>query len=399
MAKKIIIKDILIKQKEDKLPSKPAPVKEIKSKKSLILGGLIIIAILGLGMLSLINFSSAIIRISPHQESINIDSPIGGFKAVKGGSDLAFEIMQFEHEDTQTVQATGISNEGQKARGEIVIYNDSSVSQKLVSQTRFQTSDGKIYRIQEPIIAPANGSVEATVYADKPGPEYNIGFADFTIPGLKGTNRYEKIYGRSKTEIKGGSMGIVFFVSNEDIKNIRNNLKQKIENYLREIASKQKPADYLLYQEALKIDFYDDLTNPQAGDIINSSDKTFTFKEKAKATGFLIKKDALSKFLAEKYIQEKNSVNAVNLEALAFNLLFSNSENTEINFNLKGQVDFVWDIDTDTLIKDLMDAKSRDYDSVFSRYQRIEKAEIIFKPFWWNFMPKNKSRIHIELVI
>lgn len=399
MAKKII-KDILIKEKkEDKLPSKPAPSKskKIKPKIFLILGGLVIVAILG--TIVLINFSSATVRVSPHQEFINIDSPAGGFRAVRGGPDLSFEIIQFEHEESQSVLATGINSEGQKARGKIVVYNTSSVSQKLISQTRFQTPDAKIYKTQELITVPANGSVETTIYADKPGPEYNIGLTDFTVPGLKNTSRYEKIYARSKTEIKGGSLGTVFFVSEEDIKNTRNNLRQKIENYLRETAFKQKPADYLLYQEALKIDFYDDPASPQAGDIIDSPDKTFVFKEKGRAIGFLIKKDDFSKFLAEKYIQENDNLRVVNLEALAFNLLSRNSEDTEINFNLKGQANFVWDIDTDSLIKDLIGAKDKDYDSVFDRYPRIEKAEIIFKPFWWHFIPKNKSRINIEIVM
>lgn len=394
MAKKII-KDILVKEKKDKLPSRPIssqlkPPPKIKPLIFLILG-LAIVAILG--TIGLVNFSSATVKISPYQEFINIDFQ---FRAVRGGGELAFEIMQFEHEDIQAVQATGISAEGRKARGEIVVYNTSSVSQKLISQTRFQAPDGKIYRIQESIVVPSNGSVETTVYADKPGPEYNIGLADFTIPGLKGSPRYEKVYGRSKTEMSGGSMGTVLFVSEDDINNTRENLKKKIEDYLKEIIFKQKPGDYLLYEKAIKMDFYDDPTNPQTGDII--SDKTFVFKEKGKLTGFLIKKDDLSTALADKYIpQEKNNAKAVDLEGLEFDLLSKNSGDTEINFNLKGRLNFVWNIDTDSLIKELMNEK--DYNSVFNRYPRIKKAEIIFKPFWWRFMPRKESRIHIEVVL
>lgn len=393
MAKKII-QDILIKEKETKLPSRLAPPKKVKPKIFLILGGLITVAILS--TIVLINFSSATVRISPYQEFINIDSQ---FKAIRGGSDLSFEIIQFEHEESQSASATGISNEGQKARGEIVVYNTSSVSQKLINQTRFQTLDAKIYKTQESIIVPANGSVETTIYADEPGPEYNISLTDFTLPGLKNTSRYEKIYARSKTEMKGGSMGTVFFVSEEDIKNTKNNLRQRIENYLRETASKQKPADYLLYQEALKIDFYDDPANPIPRTVLGDQDKTFVFKEKGRATGFLIKKDVLSKFLVKKYIQENDNLRVVNLEALVFNLLSRNSEDTEINFSLRGQANFVWGTDTDSLIKDLINTEDKDYDSVFNRYPRIENAEIIFKPFWWHFMPKNKSKINIEIVI
>lgn len=395
MAKKII-KDILINPVRSK-PRRDVGTAEslirasngVKKKRGIIKWLSIIFAIIiaiVLGKIILINFSSATIKISPHQEFINIDSQ---FKT-------AFEIMQFEYEDTQTYQATGTSSEGQKAKGEIVVYNNSSSPQKLINQTRFQTLDGKIYKIQEPIIVPSNGSVETTVYADKPGPEYNIGLSDFTIPGLKSSPRYEKVYGRSKTEMSGGSAGTVLFVSEDDINDARENLKKKIEDYLKEIISKQKPGDYLLYKKAIKMDFYDDPANPQTGDIV--SDKTFVFKEKGKLTGFLIKKDDLSMVLVNKYIpKEKNNAEAVNLEDLEFELLLRNSSDTEIVFSLRGRLNFVWNIDADSLIKELMNEKN--YNSVFNKYPRIERAEIIFKPFWWRFMPRNESRINVEVVL
>jgi hypothetical protein len=382
---KKIIQDIIINPVRSKTTKSSAESlirasNGVKKKRGIIKWLSIIFAIIiaiVLGKIILTNVSSATIKITPRQEFIDIDSQLK----------LGFEIMQIEHEESQIVPATGISKEGQKARGRIVIYNTySSSPQKLVSQTRFETPDGKIYRIQEQVSVPGNDSLEATVYADKPGPEYNIGLVDFTIPGFKGTPRYEKIYGRSKTEMKGGALGTSQVVSEEDIKNTRNNLKQKIENYLKENLSKQKPDGYLLYKNAVKIDFSENLDGS-------------TLAEKGKAVGFLIKKNDLSKVLAENYISAgRNDVNIINLDELKFNLLSGNTDDTEITFNLKGRGYFVWNVDADSLVRDLMNAKDKNYTAVFSNYPNIEKAEIIFKPSWWHSMPSDKSGIYVETI-
>lgn len=357
----------------------------------------IIIAIV-LGKIVLSNFSSVTIRITPKEEFLDIDSQLKANRGT-GASNLPFEIMQIEHEESQALTATGSSKEGQKAKGQILIYNTTSSDQRLVSQTRFETPDGKIYRIQEPVNVPGNGSLEVTVYADKPGPEYNIGLVDFTIPGFKGTSKYEKIYGRSKTEMAGGATGTISLVSEDDINNARNALKQKIENYLRENISKQIPDGYLFYPGALKIDFSDSADNPQVGDAVSSPAGQFIFKEKGEAVGFLLKKDNLSKILALNYVQgQGDNINLINPEKLEFLLLSTNPDNTEITFNLKGKGNFVWDVDTDSLIRELMSVQGKNYTAVFSNYPNIEKAEIIFKPSWWRSMPKNQKRVHLEII-
>lgn len=415
---KRIIQDIIRKKKPvcagrvrevvKKEPPRPKTRKKILPK--MIFWFCLIAAVIVLGKTVLSNFSSATIRITPNQEFINIDSQLKADRGT-GASNLAFEIMQIEHEESQALTATGISKEGRKARGRIVLYNTTSIAQKLVSQTRFEAPDGKIFRIQEPVNVPGNSSVEAVVYADKPGQEYNTGLVDFTIPGFKGTPKYEKIYGRSKTEMAGGATGTTLVASEDDINNARNVLKQKIENYLTENISKQIPDGYLFYHGALKIDFSDDPDNPQVGDAaaslasLRSGPAGFTFKEKGKATGFLIKKDDLSKVLAANYIQGQGNninINLVNPDKLEFILLSRNADDTEITFNLKGRGHFAWNIDTDSLIKALMDVKDKNYTAVFANPPaggpNIEKAEIIFKPSWWRSLPKNQNRIHLEII-
>lgn len=334
-------------------------------------------------------FSSVTVTIIPKQKITNVDTQ---FTAKKGSKEngIGFEISQFPYEDSKIAVATGSSKEEKKAKGQVIIYNTNSVAQKLVAQTRFAEPKGKIYRIQTTIIVPAQSSMEATLYADKAGASYNIGLTDFTLPAFKGEGRYKTIYARSKTEMKGGSSGTVKVVSKDDLEKARAELKSKIETYLKENVFKQQQLEYVYYKDALKLDFSDDVGNPAIGDVAD----TFVFKEKGDAVGFLLKENTLQMALVGKY-EKTNNVSVVNLNDLKFNLISTNENNTEMTFTLKGKARFVWNIDKNSIIKSLMAVTDRKFEKIFANYSNIATAEIIFKPSWWRFMPKDSKKINI----
>lgn len=339
-------------------------------------------------------FSSTTIKVTPKQKKTDINQEI---KAVTGTSgELNFETVKMEYEDSQEGKATGISTTGQKASGKISVYNTySSQAQKLVANTRFESPEGKIYKIQETVTVLGNGSIEVTAYAEKTGAEYNIGLSDFTIPGLKGTPKYEKIYGRSKTEMKGGASGTVSIITKEDIESVRNNLREKIKKYLAEMISKQTPDEYVFFENAVNFDFTEDSSAPKIGDTIEE----FILKEKGSIVGFLMKKESLTDFLAEKYIKEnkEDGVYLKNLESLSFTPISLGSE--QIDFRLQGMAHFVWKVEGESLAKDLAEKRDEDYPSIFSSYPGIEKADIIFHPPFWRVMPKKSQKIHAEFLI
>ncbi len=342
-------------------------------------------------------FSSVLVKITPVQEFANIDLNL---KAQRNSApaDLPFEIVQMEYEENQNITATGVSADGQKASGQIIIYNTyDSGPQILIKNTRFEAPGGKIYRIYDKVSVPGNGSVEVAIYADQPGEEYNIGLADFTIPGFKGDLRYEKIYARSKTKMTGGSKNASNFLTEDDINKVSEDLKNKIGNYLAEKILKQKPDDYVFFSNGLVIDFSENPDNSEKGD----AGKEFVFSQKGTATGFLFKEEDFSKEIVKRYLSENNIGKAgiANLDKLEFNLLNHNQDNTEITFGLKGRAHFVWKIDGELLMVDLTAMDSNDYGAVFKKYPAIESAEVIFKPSWWHVVPKNKSRIHLEEII
>lgn len=119
--------------------------------------------------------------------------------------------------------------------GTIEIYNAySAFPQKLVAKTRFETKDGKVFKIESPVVIPGakiSGSklipsfVKINVVADKNSGDYLIGPSYFTIPGFKNSPKYAGFYAKS-----GESMSKIetISVSKEELEKNKNELKDKL---------------------------------------------------------------------------------------------------------------------------------------------------------------------------
>lgn len=372
--------------KKDELP-KIDKKKKGNSKKWIIT--IIILLLLSFVIFETIsNFSYTKIIIKTIEKTEDIDYNLKAMNNNKN-NDLSFEIMIMEYSLQKILQPTSTQYVEKKASGIIVIYNKyDSNPLSLREETRFETSDGKVYKTKDRVVVPGSpGSIEVTVYADQPGEEYNIGLSDFTLPGLKGTARYEKVFARSKTKIEGGYKGQINFASKEDVENTRDNVRQSIEKYLRDSISKQKPKDFLMYDSAVKIDF-STINHPNENEV----------EEKGVITAYLFNQSELSDYLVNKKISDKGtmSIDLINIDKLNFELISSNSAGSEIFFNIKGKGHFVWRIDKDSVINDLMNNKDKNVESVFKKYPQIEYAEVNFVPSWWHYIPKDASRIKFE---
>jgi len=398
-----IIKDIFLRNKEERPLVEELEMEKTKKSRflfKLVISFLILILLGAFGAVMLNRISTAAVNVSPYKETLVIDSRLRA-RANTTADGLQFEIAQLSAEESGLVTATGISSGGQKASGKITVYNNyGSAPQRLIANTRFQTSDGKVYRIKGAISVPGMGVMEATVYADQAGEEYNIGPADFTLPGLKGGPRFEKVFAKSKTTMSGGASGNSRTVKKEDIDSVRAAVNEKLKNRLTETLSKQKPESYVLFAEAVKIEYAENPDNPKVGD---SFGRSMAFKTKGSATGYLFKKDDLAKALTDdnsgdfKKAPKNEPVTVDNIESLDFSLISADTQNKEITVRLKGGADFVWVVDTAKLLEEIVNYKGKDYTSVFQNYPAIAKAAIVQSPKWWPRFPKDRSKIKINV--
>jgi len=126
--------------------------------------------------------------------------------------ELEYSLITHTTEASDTITATGRETVEEKASGRIIVYNNhSSATQRLIKNTRFESPEGLIFRINESVEIPGMtkstdgeivpGVISAEVFADGTGEQYNIDASQFTIPGLKGTDQYEDMYAESTANI------------------------------------------------------------------------------------------------------------------------------------------------------------------------------------------------------
>ena len=349
-------------------------------------------------------FSGGNFAYVPKSASISFNHDV--YTASKTGENaLLFSVVKLSGEKSETVSASGEEQVSRKASGIIVVYNDAStVAQKLVANSRFEAANSKVYRIKDVISIPGKktvngvsqpGSVEVAVYADEAGESYNQNLTDFTLPGLKGSDRYKTIYARSKTSMAGGFVGMAKVVNEETLTKAKNELKTALETQLLTEARAQVPEDFVLPSTLSTLD-YEDLPQVDAeggGAIIGL---------KANFHGVMFKKIELSKHLASKKMEliESDVVEIEPLDSLSLsffgNLPTDLLSANQVSFEVSGTSDLVWQTDEGALRADLIGKKKKDVESILSNYPSIASANATVRPFWKRSFPDEITDITVK---
>lgn len=364
-------------------------------------------ALLVLIFVTLSLFNGATLAYVPKSTILSFDHDI--YTAQKTGEGgLLFSVVKLSGDKGLEVSASGKENIERKANGIIIVYNASSVVQRLRATTRFETPDGKVYQVQDAITIPGKkvvggvdklGTLEVTVYAEHPGKESNIGLADFTLPGLKGTSLFSSIYARSKTEMSGGFVGTEKVVKSEDKAQAKAQLEITLRDELISEAKAQVPEDFILLSPLSSVTFED---LPQTDSLATDS---VTVNMRANLSGVMFKRSDLSNYLALNKITLASGelVDITNLDLLSFafvdilpvDLLLLN----EIKFSVTGEAVAVWYTDEVALKADLIGKHKRDIPSILNNYPTITSATATIRPFWKKSFPADSTRISIKKLL
>lgn len=340
-------------------------------------------------------FAKITVKVTPKQGRLMVSNSYEASKTSETGLKFALA-SNIEAEDKLSVPASGTEIVKTKARGQIIIYNTTKSRQSLVATTRFETPEGLIYRIEKGVTVPP-GQLEVTVVADQPGPKYNIGLADFTIPGFKGSAKFTQFYARSKTTMAGGEEGEQPKISDADMSKARATLEDKLLKTLATKLAPQVPEDYVLFEGAILANFSQEVSkNPTKPD-----EAELTLK--ANATGIIFNKNELASYLAKQQIADYNNekVDIINWETFKFSLTeredVDPSSLEKISFKLGGTGHLVWIFESEVLKEKLQSASSDNYKLVFDNdFPMIQTATIVFTPPWIRGIPSDAERITVE---
>ena len=288
-------------------PNKVAPKEKSKTtpKKASILSRwwmwlICLIVVLGGTYFVSYLFVSARVAIVPKEVPTPV-SVAGVAKLQPTPTDLGYTIVTLEREGSREVSATGEEKVEKKANGKITIYNSAGTApQLLVANTRFESTNGLIYRIQSQVSVPGSktlngvttpGSITVTVYADQPGEKYNIGLSDFTIPGFKGNPRFTKITAKSdpQSPISGGYTGTAKKVASAELASAKVAIEAQLKSDLQTQIQAQIPDTHVLFKNAASFSFTE---LPQG--VASDANKAL-IREKGTMYGILFERKALSK--------------------------------------------------------------------------------------------------------
>lgn len=342
-------------------------------------------------------FNSAKIIVNPKYKDLDVSDTFLFFKddvlLDYASSSISKEIMKSEPKNVQ-----------QKATGNVTIYNNYSTSaQTLIKNTRIQTVDGKIFRLDNSIVIPGKngnnpGSITTKVSADTYGADYNIDATTFTIPGFKDTARYTSFSVKSFTSMTGGALGVISTVSPEDIASTNNNLKGIINNNLSISLKKINHEDYFTLYKSI-IPSY---TDNQA-ELTTSNDNSYILN----GLGALIsiKKEVLAKMIAEQVLKEDyNPAENVNIKSIE-NLTFTIDPNVDLSSDvikilITGKVRIIWSYNKDNITNSLTGQSVSNFSTIMNNYSNaLIDEKVSLNPIWIKSFPNNQKRIKIEEVL
>lgn len=373
---------------------------------------IIVPTLIAIALFFLLNyFAGATVLIIPKHDMIPIPET-QVFSASKSPTDgtLPFAIMKVTLDDSTEVAATGTKMVTAKAQGKIVVYNEQTIDQRLIKNTRFESSAGKIYRINDSIIVPkavttkagklTPGTVSVTVYADEAGPSYNANPSDFTIPGFKNMPQFKKVYGRSSGAITGGASGTTKSVSDTALRDAGDNLRVSLETKLRNKARGDVASTQISFDKGIVVE----LGDPKLSTDPSSSPDKAVLVESGTLYMIVFDRDALTKAVAKGLVPTYagENIEMKNLDALTITLPASSGtalwSADKIDFSLHGTPQLEWIVDEEKVKNDLVGVAKSNFNSVMGGYTTIERAKASLRPFWKTTFPLDPNVITLKIV-
>lgn len=306
------------------------------------------------------------------------------------GNVVPAKVIEVTKSSSKEVTATGTKDAGEKAQGEITIVNTLSKNQPLVARTRFQSPDGKIFRIQSGVTVPAGDKVTATVVADEGGESGNLAAGTkLTIPGLGGT---DAVYGQADTALSGGTSTPTKQVSREDVTRAKDELgKQAAEAGLAEAKAKLA-VGYTLNEQVAAVNVISSKVNPAVG---TTADK-FTITGQVKISYFTYQDGDLQKLLKDDLKPKVPAGSGLVNENLRETFVPAQTSDDKLVGTMQVQTATAKELSKDQIKKDIAGKKPGEAEQALKGSGQASNVRIRLSPFWVTSVPKNEKKIDIR---
>lgn len=390
-------RSIYFKQKEIKEPAKK---KGFKIRKNLVY----LLLIIFVGLVIYWNFSVAktvSIELWPQTYTVDFTSTLGFSTDLEDFSSVDLElsnpVLPAELIEIDTVLSkqfpASTAESSNKATGVIRVYNESDRTITLVEGTRFlsSTEPTRLFHTQKKISVPSHGNIDVPVIASESGPDYNIGPATFSIPGLRNYSPpqlYYDVYGKSLSNMQGGSTGEVKIINEKDIERAEKEALDLIEQKAVELLQERAGSDYRILDKSVETEV---LEKGLVDAAVGQQKDSFVYQIKFKAATLAVESIYLQEF-AKEYLLASIPANrdfreeALEIEFLPTTFALEAQEEgitrASTDVSIKGRI--YPEVD-ESSIKEVVKGRQRKdiLRYVIEIYPELKKEPTIsFKPFW-----------------
>jgi len=339
-----------------------------------------------------ITLETEVIRSSPVDGAFTIYNQLNPPETIPQAY-IPYSLQTLTAETSQEVPASGREEVEDFATGTIKVTKASAGSQPLIKNTRFESEDGRIYRVRHSITIPGNGQKEIEVFADQPGETYNLAVGTFTIPGLDGFPEFDEIKAETITAISGGFLGVRNVVSEEDEERTRATLQKKLETDLVAQIGTTISSDKVFYYTPSFIKY---ISTPSEA----TGDKV-VLREKGVLQGLLFEKADITQALVKTSVVGSTNLDSItidNIDALSITLEGKETFDPEVaetgSLLISGSPAYSWGIVQGVLGDQIKGVSQGDAESELLRQTGIQKFTIDISPFWKNSLPKDSGDIN-----
>jgi hypothetical protein len=351
--------------------------------------------------------AEAAVAVTPRLKIAEVDSTLKAYAAPETPLLLSFTIKEESAQESVSVKSTGNKYVERKSTGKLTVYNEYSKEPvKIISNTRFRSKEGQIFRSYASFYVPGMktvggisepGTVEISVSADQAGAEYNIGPSDFSLPGLAGSPMATAVYAKSAAPMSGGFKGDAPVIGDEDLKVAKETLEERLTQSLLAKVRAGLGENGILIEDAYVLDFT--FSEYDAKTLDAESENGLTMDGTIHAV--VLDKEALSRVVARRELPGvgDESVLIENWSDMEIELTsYENlSSAKDLSLRVRGPARFVWQFNKAALAEDLAGIPKREYSGVFAEYPSIESATVDIKPFWKSSFPGDPADIIIEV--
>ena len=366
----------------------------------------VVVVCAAIGLLMSTLFVGATVTVTPRSATVTAPATIEAQINAPAGT-LPYQVVNSSRTASTTVPATGTKEVSLSASGVMTIYNAySTASQELVATTRFAAPDGKIYRIHSNVTVPGAkkaadgtltpGTITATVYADKPGADYNRSAStQFTIPGFQGTPKYTKFYAVAPS-IGGGVVGMQPAVAQTDLATAQQALRQGLSSAMNAMVQTQIPKAYIAIPGTLNVTYDDIIQTP-------GSNGTAVLSQTANASADVVGAEDLASAIARQTVQgyAGEAVNFADPTQISLALAASSSATGIITLKLSGTPKLVWQFDPNALTQALAGKPKAQFETILKSFapalscSTATPCQANIRPFWSSTFPSNSSKISV----